>query len=168
MNTHTYCGKVAMVRLSYIGLCVTTGWCNKHKLIQDACSPAFKDTCCGHEKTDLKILVVVIPKEGWARVAAPSLLLVWHRLFRIWLCWHHRLYSRKVSVMPNEGWARPCAPIAHPSFGMTTTKTLRSVFSWRASPVYQYSLRIAPHISYLMTSHSVIKSQMTDTVNFSC
>ena len=29
-----------------------------------------------HEKTDLKVLVVVIPKEGWVRVAAPILLLV--------------------------------------------------------------------------------------------
>ena len=26
--------------------------------------------------------------------------LVWHRLFRIWLCWLHRLYSLKVSVIP--------------------------------------------------------------------
>ncbi len=33
-----------------------------------------------HEKTDLKVFVGVIPKEGWARVAAPILLLVWHRL----------------------------------------------------------------------------------------
>ncbi len=29
-----------------------------------------------HEKTDLKVFVVVIPKEGWARVAAPILFLV--------------------------------------------------------------------------------------------
>ncbi len=29
-----------------------------------------------HEKTDLKVLVVVIPKEGWARPRAPILLLV--------------------------------------------------------------------------------------------
>ncbi len=29
-----------------------------------------------HEKIDLKVFVVVIPKEGWARVAAPILLLV--------------------------------------------------------------------------------------------
>ncbi len=29
-----------------------------------------------HEKTDLKVFVVVIPKEGWVRVAAPILLLV--------------------------------------------------------------------------------------------
>ena len=29
-----------------------------------------------HEKTDLKVFVVVIPKEGWARVAAHILLLV--------------------------------------------------------------------------------------------
>ncbi len=50
-----------------------------------------------HEKTDLKLF------------AAPILLLVWHWLFRIWLCWHHRLYSRKVGVIPKlkEGWARP-------------------------------------------------------------
>ncbi len=27
-----------------------------------------------HEKIDLKIFVVVIPKEGWARMAAPILL----------------------------------------------------------------------------------------------
>ena len=32
------------------------------------------DMC--HEKTDLKVFVVVIVKEGWARVAAPILLLV--------------------------------------------------------------------------------------------
>ncbi len=29
-----------------------------------------------HEKTALKVFVVAIPKEGWARVAAPILLLV--------------------------------------------------------------------------------------------
>ena len=29
-----------------------------------------------HKKTDLKIFVIVIPKGGWARVAAPILLLV--------------------------------------------------------------------------------------------
>ncbi len=55
-------------------------------------------------------------------VAAPILLLVWHRLFRIWICSHHRLY------ILDGRWAR-----VHPSFGMTTTKTLRSVFSWRMS-----------------------------------
>ena len=29
-----------------------------------------------HEKTDLKVFAIVIPKEGWTRVAAPILLLV--------------------------------------------------------------------------------------------
>ncbi len=29
-----------------------------------------------HEKTDLKVFVVVIPKEGWASLATPILLLV--------------------------------------------------------------------------------------------
>ena len=28
-----------------------------------------------HEKTEFKVFVVVIPQEGWARVAAPILLL---------------------------------------------------------------------------------------------
>ncbi len=37
-------------------------------------SQPSSDAC--HEKTDLKVFVVVIPKEGWARVAAPILLLV--------------------------------------------------------------------------------------------
>ena len=31
------------------------------------------DAC--HEKKDLKVFVVVMPREGWARVAAPILLL---------------------------------------------------------------------------------------------
>ncbi len=34
------------------------------------------------EKTDLKVLVVVIPKEGWARATASILLLVSHRLLK--------------------------------------------------------------------------------------
>ncbi len=39
-------------------------------------------TCVTRKQTLtlLKVFVVVIPKEGWARVAAPILLLVWHRL----------------------------------------------------------------------------------------
>ncbi len=41
------------------------------------CINSQNDAC--HEKTDLKVFVVVIPKEGWARVAAPILLLVRHR-----------------------------------------------------------------------------------------
>ncbi len=36
-----------------------------------------------HEKTDLKVFVVVIPKEGCTRMAVPILLLARHRLFRI-------------------------------------------------------------------------------------
>ncbi len=64
-----------------------------------------------HEKTDLKVFVVVIPNEGWARMAAPILLLVWHRLFRIWVFWLHRSYSLIVGVIAKEGWARPRTPI---------------------------------------------------------
>ncbi len=46
-----------------------------------------------------KVFVVVIPKEGWARMA--------------------HVTKRSIGA----------ANRAHPSFGMTTTKTLRSVFS---------------------------------------
>ncbi len=82
------------------------------------CVPARSMLCRGacvievrHEKTDLKVFVVVIPKVGWARMAAPILLLVWHQLFRIWVFWLHRSYSLKVGVIPKEGWSRPRAPI---------------------------------------------------------
>ncbi len=51
---------------SYISRCVKF----KKKATFSSTYDAF------HEKTDLKILVVVIPKEGWARVPAPVLLLV--------------------------------------------------------------------------------------------
>ena len=57
----------------------------------------------------------------------PILLLVWNRLFRIWRCWHHWLYTRKVGVIPKKRMGT--ATHAHPSFGMTMTKTLRSIFS---------------------------------------
>ena len=46
------------------------------------------------------------------RVAAPILLLVWHRIFRVWLCWHYGLYSRKVCVMRKKDGRGH----SHPSF----------------------------------------------------
>ncbi len=56
-----------------------------------------------------KVFVIVIPKEGWARVAASILLWVWQQLFRIWVFWLRRSYSLKVGVIPKEGWAPwPC------------------------------------------------------------
>ena len=33
-----------------------------------------------HEKTNLKVFVVVIPKKGWVRMAAPIILWVWQGL----------------------------------------------------------------------------------------
>ncbi len=64
-----------------------------------------------HKKTDLKVFVVVIPKEGWAHVAVPILLLAWHRLFENITYDVSRVKFWKVGVIPKEGWARPCAPI---------------------------------------------------------
>ncbi len=76
-----------------------------------------------HKKTDIKVFVVVIPKEGWARVAPPSFF------------WYDTDFSefdsadlinyileKSVSYHKKDGRGR-----------MTTTKTFRSVFSWRTS-----------------------------------
>ncbi len=70
-----------------------------------------------HEKTDLKVFVVVIPKEGWARVT-PT--------FR-----EYDLRSQKTQILKSRCHTKRrmgAATRAHPSFGMTTTKTL-SLFS---------------------------------------
>ena len=40
--------------------------------------------------------VIVIPKEGWARGAAPALLLVWHQLFRIFF--EKRHFKKKLKT----------------------------------------------------------------------
>ncbi len=65
-------------------------------------------------ETDLKVFVVVkesLPKEGWARVAVPILLLVWQRLFKNIIYDVSRVKFWKVGVIPKEGWARPRPPI---------------------------------------------------------
>ncbi len=65
-------------------------------------------------QTDLKVFVVVIPKEGWARVAAPILLLAWHRLFKNIIYDVRRVKIWKVGVIPKGGWARPiCFLVTH-------------------------------------------------------
>ncbi len=56
---------------------------------------------------------------------------VWQTLFENVIYDVSRVKSWKVGVIPKELWARPWH--AHPSFCMTTTKTLRFVFSWCAS-----------------------------------
>ncbi len=77
----------------------------------------FDNWRASRENRPYKAFVVVIPKEGWWR---PSFF--WYDTD----VWHHRLYSRKFGVMG-------VAMCGHPSFGMTTTKTLRFVFSWCTS-----------------------------------
>ncbi len=69
-----------------------------------------------HEKTDLTVFVVVIPEEGWACMAALFF------EFKSFGFIDHVL-QKSVSYQKTH---------AHPSFGTTTTKTLRSVFLWRA------------------------------------
>ena len=98
-----------------------------------------------HAKMSLMSWVVVIPKEGWARVAAPSLLLVskkkkkkaiffrryWVENYDIIILCTNTIFrlnlwsSGAVGVIPKEGRAR------RPSFGMTTTQDIRDLFAWR-------------------------------------
>ena len=80
-----------------------------------------------HGKTDYKVFVVVIPKEGLAGGALPILPLVWHRL-QIYNLQPSQIifYSQcTVGVVPKEGLAG--------SLGMTMTKILRRIFSWHSS-----------------------------------
>ena len=75
-------------------------------------------------KRPLMSWVVVIPKGGWAHVAAPLLLLARHWLFRFFLQMffffaflfyfsfiYLFIYFWRVCVIPKEGWMQPCTPI---------------------------------------------------------
>ncbi len=72
----------------------------------------------------------------------------------------------KVGVIPKEGLARPCVPILF--FGTTTTKTLRSVFSWQASHI-SWSLPLFNFTAYgsepllFMHWNSLHLGQLSDT-----
>ncbi len=61
-----------------------------------------------------------------------SFLLVWHWLFENMIYDVSRVKFWKVGVMPKGR--------AHPTFGMTTTKTLRSIISWRVSSVQWFKV----------------------------
>ncbi len=67
-----------------------------------------------HEKTDLKVFVIVIPKEGMK----PTF-----REYNL-LCQQSQILKSRCHTKRTMG----SAMCAHPSFGMTTTKTLRTVF----------------------------------------
>ncbi len=78
----------------------------KHELYQNVyCLPylVFMHEA-RHEKTDLKVFVVVMPKQGWAHVPAPILLLAWHRLFENITYDVSRVKFWKVGVIPKDGW----------------------------------------------------------------
>ncbi len=78
------------------------------------------DAC--HEKTDLKVFVVVIPKEGWV---CPSSF------------WHDTDFSRKWSMTSAESNSEKSVSYQKKDgHSMTATKTLMSVFSWHASYLF--------------------------------
>ncbi len=91
-----------------------------------------------HEKTDLKVFVVVIPKEEWACMAAPILLLVRHRFLENMIYEVKRLKILKSRCHTKRRMG--AATRAHPSLGMTTKKTLGSVFPRCASCLEQLSI----------------------------
>ncbi len=73
-----------------------------------------------HKKTDLKVFVVVIPKKKDGH-AWPHPSFFWYDT--------DFLEFESSDCIDQMG----ATTHAHPSFGMTTTKTLRSVFLWCAS-----------------------------------
>ena len=64
------------------------------------------DVC--HKKTDLKVFVVVISKEGWARVAVPSFF--WYDTDFLEFVSFDFIYHI-LGVIPKEEWVRPHVPI---------------------------------------------------------
>ena len=94
---------------------------------QSISKPNTSEMC--HGKTELKVFVVVIPKEGLTGRAPSIFLLLWHQLQNIiYEGSNVKFYSRR-HTQRRIGGALP----AHPSLGMTTTKILRHVFPWHIS-----------------------------------
>ncbi len=80
-----------------------------------------------HEKTDLKVLVIVIPKEGWTRMAAPPFFWYdtdvlefesfdfidhilkshWDTDYRSVRCILHRFFIAKLVSYQKEDWWDP-------------------------------------------------------------
>ena len=75
-----------------------------------------------HGKTDLKVLVVVIPKKGLAGWSPTNLSLGMTATIKYYSIAFVD-YNSVVGVIPKKGLAGPKP--ANPSLGMTTTKTLR-------------------------------------------
>ncbi len=84
---------------------------------------------------------------------APSILLwVWHWLQNIIYEGSRVIFYSQCHTQKGLAGPQP----AHPSLGMTTTKTLRSVFSWRASHRDYFSTvwcRTFHHVSHNMSKH---------------
>ena len=75
-----------------------------------------------HAKRSPMAWVGVIPKEGWA------LLLVWHRPFRIWLCWHHIINYLCVKEMTVVSLSPLCNPDCE--HAVIFSKSRRPSFFW--------------------------------------
>ncbi len=103
-----------------------------HHILSNFFSCFFLHFCYTLRSSILKQVdfwVGVIPKEGWAHVAAPILLLVWHRLSKnIIYDDVSRVKFWKVSVIPKE-----CATRAHPCSSQLL-RTLRT-FSRNAAQI---------------------------------
>ncbi len=116
-------------------------------------SVARTDRRC-HAKRTLMSWVIVLPKEGWACVAAPIFLLVWHRLFGI------QNISKKNNKKKKKNSESRChtkrrvgaATRAHPSFGMTTAQDIRDLFVWRSPDRNISGGPIQTHMTVILTN----------------
>ncbi len=81
-------------------------------------TPLTMLTCVTRQET-LRSLSLSYPTKDWWAGAPPILLLAWHQLFK--------------NMIYDVSRVKFCA---HPSFGMTRTKTLRSIFSWHESVMF--------------------------------
>ena len=91
------------------------------------CRTATDDVC--HAKTDRKVFVVVIPKEGLAGPSSMGMTTSteYYSAFLDYILLSVPYLKKDWQAVPKEGLVGP--PPANPSLGMTMIKTLRSVFS---------------------------------------
>ncbi len=74
------------------------------------------------------------------------------------------LWSQKTQILKSRCHTKEtmgAAMHAHPSFGMTTTKTLRSVFSWCASKIFRCVLASSALVPSLMWTSARVKIRGT-------
>ncbi len=118
------------------------------------CSPHMMHVM---RKQTFKVFVIVIPKEGWARVAMPILLLAWYWLFKNIIYDVSGVKFWKFCVIPKEGWVCVASTLLklgswqcnHP--GQTGTMTVHPSYS-----NWDHDNYIHPALTGTMTITSIL------------